>query len=101
MPQPKQTKKKSLLREQMIRDIELPHPEEESRPEEGQEADMVPLPLPREEPKQGVTPMTIDVYASDRALLRQISQTLEARHGRSFSASQVIRWAVWHCNWDH
>ena len=40
------------------------------------------------------------IHASDRILLDQIKSTLENRHGQSYSTSEILRWALWHCSWD-
>jgi hypothetical protein len=76
MPKPKQTAKSKLPAEKGIRTISFGLDGEESGD------------------------LEVRLGGADRALVEQIRTDLERSHGRPFEVSQIVRWALWHCQTD-
>ena len=44
--------------------------------------------------------LEVHLGAADRALVDRIRADLERSHGRPFEATQIVRWALWHCRME-
>ena len=90
----------------------MPKPKQRSKPSKlppGSGIREIALPMPGETLSKEMAETTAEmervlddhvIHASDRILLQQLKGALEDRHGRPYSTSEVLRWALWHCPWD-